>query len=183
MTKDLEETLAGLGPEYRAVVDRVIGAYEVEGGRCKEGRGDVSNSSVQPLTSNLQTSGNRGALVSRRAAYLVAASLLVLLAFGVLFRAPTVRGTSGPRLAYTVAYVADEAALAVILASQRTDGSWDNDYITRQNAAALRNVRNVESQVAYKRAVRYLKSRGLRPLSDDELRARGDEAARLLAKS
>jgi len=130
----------------------------------------------------LKPSSKRGALAGWSAAYLVAASLLVFLGLGVLFREPTVRGTSDSRMVYTVAYAPDETALASILASQRPDGSWDNDFITRQNAAALRNAPDANMHIAYKKAVRYLKSRGLRPLSDDELKARGDEAARVLAK-
>ncbi|MBQ6137808.1 MAG: hypothetical protein IJI73_10615, partial [Kiritimatiellae bacterium] len=70
-----------------------------------------------------------------------------------------------------------------ILASQRADGSWTNDFITRQNAAALRRGESAAAKVAYRRAVRYLRSRGLSPLSDEELRDRGESAARVLAKT
>jgi len=180
MTKDLEETLAELGPGYREVVDRVVGAY-----RPIEAKGEQRSScpsAVQPSTSDLQPSGKRGTLAGKSAAYLVAASLLVLLGLGVFFREPAVRDTSELRTVYTAAYAPNETALASIVASQRPDGSWANDFLTRQNAAALRHAQDAAMHVAYKKAVRYLKSRGLRPLSDAELKSRGDEAVRLQAK-
>jgi len=153
MTKDLEDTLAELGPEYRAVVDRLLGT-------------------PRPV----RTLPRLGTLAA-------AASVLVLLGLGFLFREPAVPRADSFRTAYTAAYASDDAALASILASQRADGSWGNDFITCQNAAVLRGARDEAQHIAYKKALRYLRSRGLRPLSDDELRARVVAAARILAKT
>ena len=41
-----------------------------------------------------------------------------------------------------------------------------------QNAAALRKAGDAASQIAYKRAVRYLRTKGLDPISDLELEQR-----------
>ena len=173
MSRDLEETLDELGPGYRAVVDRLKGAYEP---RCRE----VRLPAAPPRPSF-------GRVTGWGVGYLVAASLLVFVALGVLFRSPrpaesrlyTV-GVAPSVSAYTLAYVSDAQAIGAIVATQRPDGSWANDFVTRQNAAALRGESGPSARVAYKKAVRYLRSRGLRPLSDGELRSRGDAAAREL---
>jgi len=178
MTKDLEETLAELGPCYREVVDRLTDAYRPL---------NETNLSVLRLPTSTSTSlSSRGHLFRWTAAYLVAASLLVFLGLGVLFRhdltaARDRAGVSDAKMVYTVAYAADASALQAIVASQRADGSWSNDFITRQNAAALRGATDATSLVAYKRALRYLRSRGLEPLTDAELKARSDRAARVLS--
>ena len=75
------------------------------------------------------------------------------------------------------------ATVAAIVRTQHADGSWDNDFLTRQNAAALRAASGDAPRIAYRRAVRYLRAKGLTPLSDAELRARGDRAARRFARS
>ncbi|MBR1921790.1 MAG: hypothetical protein IJ829_07315, partial [Kiritimatiellae bacterium] len=82
---------------------------------------------------------------------------------------------------YTIAYAPTEEALEELVASQRADGSWGNDFLTRQNAAALRSSPDARMQIAYRRAVRYLRTKGLAPLSDGELKSRGEYAAKFLA--
>lgn len=171
MTKDLEDTLAELGPGYREVVDRLTDA-------CR-----ASAFHLSPLPTP-----SRGHVFRWTVGFLVAASLLILLGFGVFFRlgASQVRpavGVSEAKFVYTVAYAPDATALRSIVASQRADGSWSNDFLTRQNAAALRGATDAAALVAYKRALRYLRSRGLVPLTDAELKARGDRAARVLAEN
>ena len=163
MTKDLEETLAGLGPGYREVIDRMRAAYEPAAVRTG--------------------AAPRGFASWWGVSYLVAASLHVALGLSVMFREPAVRGRSDAKFAYTVAYARDGAALECIAGSQRADGSWENDFLTQLNAAALRGAADDGLRVAYKKAVRYLRSKGLRPLSDEELRRRGDMAAAALARS
>ena len=162
MTRDLEETLAGLGPGYREVVERVRAAYE-------------------PPRGQRAAAAPRGVASGWGVAYLVAASLLVFVGLSVMFREPTARGSSEAKLAYTVAYAGDGPSLERIAASQRGDGSWANDFMTQQNAAALRGAEGEGMRIAYKKAVRYLRSKGLRPLSDEELKRRGDLAAKRLA--
>ena len=164
MNGDLESTLNELGPEYRAVVARLRSAREIE------------------------PSGTRAFSFThtewwRRAGYLVAASLLVALGFSIFMQgaANAPREPYAGAKVYTVAYAPTEEALEIIVASQRADGSWSNDFITRQNAAALRASEDERMKIAYRRAVRYLRSKGLAPLTDDELKVRGEYAAKVLA--
>jgi len=151
MTKDLEETLAELGPGYREVVERLRA--------CQ---------APAPMP-------RRFAPVP----YLAAASVAAVLAGAACVYAlrPAV-GESAARKAYTAAYVRDDAALESIVASQQADGSWANDFLTRQNAAALRGVAGERAAVAYKKAARYLKSKGLKPLTEEELALRSLVASR-----
>ena len=164
MNGDLESTLNELGPEYRAVVARLKVACEVE------------------------PSGTRAFTLQRtewwrRAGYLVAASLAVALGLSIFMQdaANAPREPYAGAKVYTVAYAPTEEALEIIVASQRADGSWTNDFITRQNAAALRVSDDARMKIAYRRAVRYLRSKGLSPLTDDELKVRGEYAAKVLA--
>ena len=164
MNGDLESTLNELGPEYRDVVARLRSAREVE------------------------PSGTRAFSLPRtewwrRAGYLAAASLAVALGLSIFMQdaANAPREPYAGAKVYTVAYAPTEEALEVIVASQRADGSWSNDFITRQNAAALRASDDARMKIAYRRAVRYLRSKGLSPLTDDELKVRGEYAAKVLA--
>ena len=164
MNGDLESTLNELGPEYRDVVARLKTAREVE----PSGTRDCSF----PRTE-----------WKRRVGYLVAASLPVALGLSIFMQdaANAPREPYAGVKVYTVAYAPTEEALEVIVASQRADGSWSNDFITRQNAAALRASDDARMKIAYRRAVRYLRSKGLSPLTDDELKVRGEYAAKVLA--
>lgn len=169
MTKDLEKTLDELGPGYREVVDRLRAAYRAP----------------QPFAlpkANVAERPRSGRITGWSVGYLIAASFLVFLGIGIAFRPSQARQwSSEPCVVYTVAYAPNEAALAAIVNSQRADGSWSNDFLTQQNAAALRGAEGFAEQIAYKKAVRYLRSKGLRPLSDEELKMRGDAAARMFA--
>ncbi len=170
MNKDLEETLNELGPDCRKVVDRLLAAREVVPRPAvhvpRFSNHEPRFASHEPRTTNHVL----------RAGYLVAASLFAAIALSMLFQRPA-DGACDVRSAYTVAYARDAASLAAIVASQRSDGSWANDWITRQNAAALRDAQSDEMRVAYRKAVRYLRSKGLAPLTGEELRARGETAA------
>ena len=164
MNGDLEKTLNELGPEYRDVVARLRSAREVE------------------------PSGTRAFSLPRtewwrHVGYLVAASLLVALGLSIFMQdaANAPREPYAGAKVYTVAYAPTEEALEIIVASQRADGSWTNDFITRQNAAALRASEDARMKIAYRRAVRYLRSKGLAPLTDEELKLRGEYAARAIA--
>ena len=164
MNGDLESTLNELGPEYRAVVARLRSAREIEP--------SCPRAFSFPHTEWW-----------RRAGYLVAASLAVALGLSIFMQdaANAPREPYAGAKVYTVAYAPTEEALEVIVASQRADGSWSNDFITRQNAAALRVSDDARMKIAYRRAVRYLRSKGLSPLTDDELKVRGEYAAKVLA--
>ena len=164
MNGDLESTLNELGPEYRAVVARLRSAREIE----------PSGTRALSFTHTVWW---------RRAGYLVAASLAVVLGLSIFMQdaANAPREPYAGAKVYTVAYAPTEEALEVIVASQRADGSWTNDFITRQNAAALRASEDARMKIAYRRAVRYLRSKGLAPLTDEELKLRGEYAARAIA--
>ena len=175
MNADLENTVEELGPEYRDVVTRLRAAREVEPMRfgLKDlAPGRVADRRFPDLAP--------GRAARSPLSYLVAASLVAALALAALYVAP--RGGRAaadvPLTIYTVAYAPTEEALELIVASQHADGSWSNDFLTRQNAAALRASDDERMRVAYRRAVRYLRTKGLSPLTDAELKARGEYAAR-----
>ncbi len=160
MNKDLEETLAELGPDARVVVDRLRAAHEVAPSR--QIRFDAF-------------AKKRRVVSWPRVGFLVAASLFVVLAWSIFCQRLPPAPVAGN--IYTVAYAPNEEALAALVASQRADGSWANDYLTRQNAAALRDAGGSSARLAYRRALRYLRTKGLQPLTREELRARERFAA------
>ncbi len=159
MNKDLEATLAELGPGARAVVARLRAAREVAPARRFR----------PPLAFRLRP---RAWL---RAGSLAAASLVAAALFAV-FCQSTPQAGKGDTNVYTIAYQPTAEARATLIASQRANGSWENDFLTRQNAAALREMGTNAARVAYLRAVRYLRAKNLTPLTPDEWRD-----ARLLA--
>ena len=141
MTKDLEETLNELGPEYRAVVARL-----------KENRG-LKTRDIGVWHSN----------------YSRAAALALLLFFPCLFlrfsNAPSTSDlatshSAAPRV-YQLADLATPAAVAEIVRTQQADGSWANDFLTRRNALALKDCADGAAQIAYRKAMRNLRLRGV----------------------
>lgn len=158
MNADLESQLDEMGPEYRAVANRLRAA-----------------AAVRP--SARMTAWRAPKPAFRRpwplAAAALAAAVLALAAALVAGRRPgaggrvyAVRLTNAAR-EYRLAFDRSREALGELLRTQNPDGSWSNDFLTRQNAAALRE--RGEAPDAYKRAVRYLKSQGLAPLTAGEL--------------
>ena len=146
MNRDLEEQLDEMGPAYRAVVARLRAGREAEPG----GRGARSSSDSR---------SSRNSSFSRQA-YLVAASLLVAVALGILFTQstnhPITQSTNPPRAPREYVMSVPE-----MLATQNPDGSWQNDFLTRRNAEALRLCAGEEARIAYKKAMRNLRARGL----------------------
>ena len=158
MNTDLEETLRDLGPGYREMVARMR--------RC---------CTFEPCT--VVPGKRRKALEFPRWGYAVAAAFALAFAVSAVFTAPhshsapdARNAAAAPASPYTLAYGASEMEMQEIVRTQRPDGSWENDFLTRQNAAALRGVAG--ASVAYRKALRYLRSRGLCPLTDEELRSR-----------
>ena len=143
MNKDLEEQLDEMGPEYRKVVALLKNAREADFGHKTLDMGRRSFMSK----------------VFRLKSYLTAASLLVLVGIGVVFlgrqdvRRETKDAKSAPR--------EYRASVAEMIATQNPDGSWKNDFLTRRNAAALKVCGDPAAQVAYKKAVRNLRLRGI----------------------
>ena len=50
---------------------------------------------------------------------------------------------------------------AAFIRTQNADGSWCNDFLTRRNAEALARCPDAGARVAYKKAMRNLRVRGL----------------------
>ena len=131
MTEDLESTLAELGGEYRRMVVQMKAAY-----------------APKPWW---------------RSEYLKAAAI------AGLFLLPTVAAlsirdnsapaTSAPR-EYLLAHVATDAAIAELVRTQRPDGGWANDFLTRQNAQALAGATDDSARLAYRKAMRHLRLKG-----------------------
>ena len=168
MNKDLEETLAELGPGYRSVVDRLAAAFP-----DRTGASPTIASRFEPPRRRAWR-GAFAALASG-AGLLAAASVAVAMFFSTPSHA---QGPSGAyRGDYLLAYSGDVESL---LRTQKADGSWGNDFLTRQNAAAIRRAKGAD--VAYRRAVRYLRTKGLSPLSDSELIDRGAFAAQCASR-
>ena len=134
MSRDLEKQLDEMGPEYRAVVMRLRAAREAVQGIRDQGSG------------------------IRR--WLIAASLLVFLGLGVFFQTsrPLTLSPSHPAIRGAHEY---QMGVAEMIATQNPDGSWKNDFLTRRNAAALKICGDPAAQVAYKKAMRNLRSRGV----------------------
>ena len=154
MTEDLEKTLDEMGAGYREVVGRLTAAY-------------------RPMS--LPAAG--GTVAPRRrhmAAYLAAASLLLAVALCAVFGARrarnagpcesscvyTVRATTAEN-EYRLAIVRDDAAVQEMIRTQRPDGSWKNDFLTKRNAEVLKDCPGEAARIAYKKAIRNLRSRGV----------------------
>ena len=148
MTKDLEETLAVMGPAYRAVVDRLINGAEA---------------SPRPGRRALAFPPRRQAF--SRLPLRAAAALLILLGLGLVFLRrefrPATAPTPGAAREYRLADTPGIEAVEEMIRTQNADGSWQNDFLTRRNAAALAHSELVEARVAYKKAMRNLRVRGL----------------------
>lgn len=143
MNADLEQELQE-HPELRPVADRLRAGRELVAERTIPVRRPF------PATRAF-----------RIASSLAAASLLAAVAFSVWFRPGPSRQT-----VRHVSYGAREYRLTVeeMVATQNPDGSWQNDFLTQRNAALLRHV--PAAAIAYKRAVRYLRSKGMTPFQN-----------------
>lgn len=161
MTEDLERTLSELGPGYREVVDRLKAAP------CPWADAAGRRASDAPRR-------GRGFVFGRAAGYLAAASLLAVVGlcavFGVSRARParpaaraqvyTVCATTAEN-EYRLALVRDDAAVREMIRTQNPDGSWKNDFLTRRNAEALKGCRSPDARLAYRKAVRNLRLRGV----------------------
>ena len=150
MNRDLEGQLDEMGPEYRTVVDRLLAAYRPLDVRTEPSAGTSAEKS------------RVGRIAGWSTAYLVAASLLVFLGLAVVFRSPrTDTGAARSPSEYLLAHLKDDASARELLRTQNPDGSWKNDFLTRQNAKALAGRTDEASRIANKKAMRNLRQRGL----------------------
>ena len=53
------------------------------------------------------------------------------------------------------------ASVSEMIATQNPDGSWQSDFLTRRNADALKDCADPAAQIAYRKAVRNLRVRGV----------------------
>ena len=147
MTGDLEETLRELGPGYREVVGRLLDARETPGRFRRPACGD------RPRW-----------FVGDRPRWLAAAAVAVVASFVAVFALAPSRQTE-PAVAvggeYRLALVADGAAIRELIRTQNADGSWKTDFLTKRNAAALKGCDTAEARIAYKKAMRNLRIRGV----------------------
>lgn len=144
MNRDLAAHLEELGPEYRAVVDRILAAKTETGPRT-------------------------GVISVRwgRVGWTAAAAVAFFLALGVVLRdsgggenacAPYAGAAAAE---YRIAHIRSEEAVKELVRTQRADGGWGSDFLTRQNARALGLSHDPSAQLAYRKAVRNLRLRGL----------------------
>ena len=151
MNRDLEEQLNEMGPEYRAVVARLRKAKVGEDFRQKTG--DVRGRETEDGRRSFRSK------VFRLKSYLTAASLLVLMGLGVVF----LERKDFRHETRDLSFGAREyrASVDEMIATQNSDGSWQNDFLTRRNAAALKGCGDPAAQIAYKKAMRNLRTRGV----------------------
>ena len=156
MTKDLEETLAEMGPAYRAVVDRLVASEQAA--PAAVGRIDG--------VENRRWDWGRAAYVRVAASLLVCAGLVGVFLATSARRAPadapkvyTIHVATAAR-AYRLAQIRDDAAVQEMIRTQNPDGSWENDFLTKRNAEVLRTCPDAAAQIAFKKAQRNLRLRG-----------------------
>lgn len=148
MSRDLEETLDELGPGYREVVARLksLDAF----GRAAPRPWRLSRTAVS---------------------FLAAASVSIMLAFFALFRSEDSRWAAPAE--YTLAF-GGPGSVEELVKTQNPDGSWSSDFLTRQNAAALGRAafQRGRTEIAYRKAMRYMKMNGIAALSSEEFDSR-----------
>lgn len=138
MNKDLEEHINEMGLEYLAVVNRLKNAREVE----------PAAAAVRRRPFSLK----RGWFFAAASAGLAAAC-----AFMVKFD----DGFTPSLSQYRLAHVGTRSAIEEIIRTQNPDGSWNSDYLTKQNAAALRLADGAQARLAYKKACRAMRLKGI----------------------
>lgn len=139
MTKDLEETLSTLDGAHREMVVRMKSCF-----------------------------APAPAFAVRRRPHcgaLAAAALVAVAACGIVASLWWGQSPASPHpSAFRLASVGDAAAVAEILRTQNADGSWQTDFLTRQNARLLASVDSPAASLARRRALRNLRVRGLAEL-------------------
>ncbi|MBO7721599.1 MAG: hypothetical protein J6T01_04240, partial [Kiritimatiellae bacterium] len=93
-----------------------------------------------------------------------AAAFAAAAGFGAVFfagRSPRPSETRVFPREYTLADTRSAAAVRELIATQRPDGGWRSDFLTRRNAAALKSCGDPAAVIAYKKAIRNLRSKGV----------------------
>ena len=155
MNRDLEKQLNEMGPEYRAVVARLRGATGEDFRRETEDlRGHETLDFRQGFASKVL--GLRSKVLRP---VLAAASIALILGLGVMFLGRKDLGHETEDGGYGAREY--RASVSEMIATQNPDGSWKNDFLTRRNAVALKGSSDPAAQIAYKKAMRNLRTRGV----------------------
>jgi len=149
MNADLERQLDEMGPEYRAIAAKIVGAFDCDAART-----------LRPPPARRRSAPWLAIGLS------AAAAVALFLCLGLLFRGGEGDKVYTVRVAdagaeYLLAHIRGDEAVKELIRTQRPDGSWGSDFLTRQNARALKRSGAPEAQIAYKKAMRNLKSRGI----------------------
>ena len=164
MTEDLERTLDELGPGYRELVARLKAAPCPWADEAKRPPRRARSGKVIV-----------GFVPFRSARSLAAAAALLALGLFAVFgvsRSCAERAAAAAAPVYTVraataeneyrlALIRDDAAVREMIRTQNPDGSWKNDFLTKRNAEALKGCADPEARIAYRKAVRNLRARGI----------------------
>lgn len=132
MTKDLEATLSEMDGAHRRMVRRMQAAF-----------------ATAPWRRAYR------AMLSAAALALVAA----LWATVVFWEGR--HGQPSHPSAFRLASDGGAAAIGEIIRTQNADGSWQTDFLTRQNARVLAGIRSADASLAYRKAMRNLRARGI----------------------
>ena len=132
MTKDLEATLSEMDGAHRRMVRRMQAAFAPAPWRRAS-----------------------RAMLSAAALALVAA-LWTTVAFW-----EGRHGQPPHPSAFRLASDGGAAAIGEIIRTQNADGSWQTDFLTRQNARVLAGIRSADASLAYRKAMRNLRARGI----------------------
>lgn len=143
MNSDLETTLEELGPGYREMVGRMKGAF------------------AEPSAAGFRWRG-----------YLTAAGVIAVAALSFVFgRMAGAGSASGPGVCaaraicaeneYLLAHLRGDGAVEEMIRTQRPDGGWGNDFLTRQNASALSRSDMPGARIAARKAMRNLRLKGV----------------------
>ena len=137
MNRDLEAQLCEMGDAYRVVVDRLKAGREAE-------------RKVEAREARKPSGG-----------WLIAASLALIVALGSICLWQASRPACPVRPQPRSAPHEFSMSVEEMIATQNADGGWKSDFLTRQNAAALKLCDSREARIAYKKAMRNLRVRGL----------------------
>jgi hypothetical protein len=143
MNADLDRHLDELGPEYRRIVERLVASRAA----CEAKR--------------------RRTIRLKSFALASAAAVALFLAVGVVCRGPsaaekvyTVRASDAAS-EYLIAHARNDEAVKELVRTQRADGGWGSDFLTRQNTLALSRASSPEARLAYRKALRNMRLKGL----------------------
>lgn len=139
MNVDLRRQLKEMGPEYQALVEKML---EPEG----------------PVRRGVSARAPFGWLVAASVVFIIGLAYVLCRGGRPDERVCSVRVTD-PHNEYMLAMLRNDEAVQEMIRTQRADGSWKNEFLTRRNAEALKLCHSAEARIAYKKAMRALRFR------------------------